>query len=102
MGCGLCIDGAWVKACVGYGMDKTVVAVVRSVNWVMKRPRSSEDVAEDVDWPYGDRFMVFYPSTQCWYLGKIASVNAKDRKIRIRYAGWGEDDDEWIEVNSDR
>ena len=67
---------------------------------MMKRPRA--DTTDDIDWPYGDRFMVYHPQYLSWYLGKVSVVDAKARKVRIRYAGWGEEDDEWIDVNSDR
>ena len=57
---------------------------------------------DSLDWPYGDRFMVYQPEYRAWYLGKVVEWNNVSKMVRIRYPGWGDDADIWIHYMSDR
>lgn len=67
--------------------------------------RNREEIVTDIsrlDWPYGERFMVYQPEYGAWYMGKLTEWNEKTNLVRIRYPGWGEEADDWIHSKSDR
>ncbi|GAX75425.1 hypothetical protein CEUSTIGMA_g2869.t1 [Chlamydomonas eustigma] len=60
-----------------------------------------EDVAvSQSEWPYGNKFMVYNIRYAAWYLAK--SIRFKNGFVQVRYCGWGAEEDELINVMSDR
>ena len=66
----------------------------------MSKRKPDADDHPELAWPYGDRFMVYELSYKSWYLARVAGRDGDS--IRVRYAGWTEEADEWIPIMSDR